>query len=519
MDERTRDEGLGAADHARVAVRRPLWARIAKWIAIGLLVLLVVAIAFVWIERRPIATHFLKNEFEQRGVTAKYHLDKVGFRTQQVSNLVIGDPKHPDLVAKKAIVQMRLKLDGSFRVYRVVARGVRLRGRLVHGRVSWGQLDKLLPPPSNKPFALPDIVLDVADSSISLATPFGPVGIALQGNGRLSGGFKGHVAISSPRLALGHCEANDLSAYLAVAVVARHPQVEGPVSLSSFACPVSHFSAVAPRFDAKAKFNESFTNVDGTGRMAIGTLTAGTNGLAAFVGDISYRGSLTNISGQVKLAAQRSRMATVTAERTRLNADYRLGMQAGTFSLRGNFAVDNSTLDPKMLGSVTAPLASAAGTPIGPVATSISSAIGRVASRFNASGHIRVVNFPGGGAARITEDANAYKAKVIDTAKGDASRFTQILKAYQQAPAVTRERMYLESLEQVLSDSSKVLVDVEKGSNLLYLPLDKLMQRTPSDDGAPSASSPGDAGLPPVSSTQDDSRRAVRPSRTSRESR
>jgi membrane protease subunit HflK len=124
-----------------------------------------------------------------------------------------------------------------------------------------------------------------------------------------------------------------------------------------------------------------------------------------------------------------------------------------------------------------------------------------------------------GGAARITEDANAYKAKVIDTAKGDASRFTQILKAYQQAPAVTRERMYLESLEQVLSDSSKVLVDVEKGSNLLYLPLDKLMQRTPSDDGAPSASSSGDAGLPPVSSTQDDSRRAVRPSRTSRESR
>ncbi len=94
---------------------------------------------------------------------------------------------------------MRLKLDGSFRVYRVVARGVRLRGRLVHGRVSWGQIDKLLPPPSNKPFQLPNIVLDVADSSISLATPFGPVGVALEGNGRLSGGFKGHASRSPVR--------------------------------------------------------------------------------------------------------------------------------------------------------------------------------------------------------------------------------------------------------------------------------------------------------------------------------
>ena len=90
---------------------------------------------------------------------------------------------------------MRLTWNGSFEVYRVFARGVRLRGRLVHGRVSWGQIDKLLPPPSNKPFQLPNIALDVADSSIALATPFGPAGIALEGNGNLTGGFR-----DAPRL-------------------------------------------------------------------------------------------------------------------------------------------------------------------------------------------------------------------------------------------------------------------------------------------------------------------------------
>jgi hypothetical protein len=370
--------------------------------AVGILALLLLVLALVWIERRPIATHFLKNEFEKRGVQARYHLDKVGFRTQQVSDLVIGDPNHPDLVARRATIEMRLKLDGSFRVYRVVARGVRLRGRLVHGKVSWGQIDKLLPPPSNKPFALPDIVLDVADSSIALGTPFGAVGVALEGNGRLSGGFKGRVAVASPRLAPGRCTAVDVHTNVAVSVVARHPKVDGPVTLASFTCPASRFYVVAPRFDAKASFNESFTSVDGSGRMAIGTVTAGANGLAAFVGDITYKGSLASVSGQVKLSAQRSRMATVTAERTRLNGGYHLGLRDGTFALSADFAADNSTLDPKMLDSVTVPLASAAGTPIGPVATSISNAIGRTASRFNAAGEIRVVNFPGGGGARVT---------------------------------------------------------------------------------------------------------------------
>ena len=386
----------------QVRRRAPLLARIAGITAVVLLLLLVVAIAIIWIDRRPIARHFLKSEFEKRGVTASYHLDRVGLRTQEVHNLIIGDPSHPDLVARHAIVQMHLKWNGNFAVYRIVARGVRLRGRLVHGKVSWGQLDKLLPPPTNKPFALPNIVLDIADSSISLATPFGPVGIAAEGNGRLTGGFKGRVAIDSPRLAPGRCAAIDLHVNAAVSVIARHPRVEGPVTLASFNCPTSNFYAIAPRFDAKAKFNEAFTSVDGSGRMAISTLTAGDNGLAAFNGNLTYKGTLYDVRGRVKLAAQASRLATIYADRTRLEGAYRLRMRAGTFTMLGGFAADNSMLDPSMIAGVVAPLASAKGTPVGPVATSIAGALSRTAHRFNIGGHITVVNFPGGGAARVT---------------------------------------------------------------------------------------------------------------------
>src|SRR3954452_4309331 len=230
MSERPNDQGRelhGTEPRTTIVVRPSRWGRIAMFAALAVLVLFALAVAAVWIQRRPIATHFLKGEFERRGVQASYHLDRVGFRTQQVSNLVIGDPKRPDLVARHALIQMRLKWDGSFQVYRVVARGVRLRGRLVNGRVSWCQIDRLLPPPSKQPFRLPDVVVDVADSSIALATPFGPAGIALEGNGKLSGGFKGRVAVASPRLVPGRCAATNLRTNLAVAVVARRPQVEG----------------------------------------------------------------------------------------------------------------------------------------------------------------------------------------------------------------------------------------------------------------------------------------------------
>jgi membrane protease subunit HflK len=81
-----------------------------------------------------------------------------------------------------------------------------------------------------------------------------------------------------------------------------------------------------------------------------------------------------------------------------------------------------------------------------------------------------------GKAARQLEEANAYKEQVIAEANGETSRFLQVLAEYTKAPEVTRKRLYLESVEQVLSNTSKVMVDVEGGNNLLYLPLDRIMQ-------------------------------------------
>lgn len=82
-----------------------------------------------------------------------------------------------------------------------------------------------------------------------------------------------------------------------------------------------------------------------------------------------------------------------------------------------------------------------------------------------------------GKAARMIQEAEGYKASVIARAQGDAKRFTQIAREYAKAPRVTRERLYIETMEAVMGSTTKVLVDQKGGNNLIYLPLDKLMDR------------------------------------------
>jgi len=81
-----------------------------------------------------------------------------------------------------------------------------------------------------------------------------------------------------------------------------------------------------------------------------------------------------------------------------------------------------------------------------------------------------------GTAARLIQESEGYKQSVIANAEGDASRFKQILVEYEKAPGVTRERMYLDMMQQVMGNVSKVMVDQKNGNSLLYLPLDKLIE-------------------------------------------
>src|SRR5438094_6367917 len=99
-----------------------------------------------------------------------------------------------------------------------------------------------------------------------------------------------------------------------------------------------------------------------------------------------------------------------------------------------------------------------------------------------------------GTAARLQQEADGYRQRVIASAEGDASRFKQVLTEYAKAPAVTRERIYIDTMQQVLQSTSKIMMDYRGSGNLLYLPLEKLMQGTGSaaDGAAPARAAPAE---------------------------
>jgi len=95
-----------------------------------------------------------------------------------------------------------------------------------------------------------------------------------------------------------------------------------------------------------------------------------------------------------------------------------------------------------------------------------------------------------GTAGRLKEEAEGYRSRVVAQAEGDAQRFKSVLTEYQKAPAVTRDRLYLETMQQVYSNVTKVMVDTRSSSNLLYLPLDKILQQQGVTGAAPAMAAP-----------------------------
>jgi len=129
-----------------------------------------------------------------------------------------------------------------------------------------------------------------------------------------------------------------------------------------------------------------------------------------------------------------------------------------------------------------------------------------------------------GAASRLAQEAEGYKARIVAQAQGDAQRFKLLLVEYQRAPQVTRDRLYLESMQQIYGSVTKILVESRQGSNMLFLPLDKIMQQVsqggaaaPAPEAAPAAPAAPGTAVPPASGgdsrTRDNSRGRERESR------
>ncbi len=394
MDDNERVEQVEAARR-----RRRRW----PYAVASVLIVLLIALLAVWLLRFTIAADFIDREFEKRGVQATYSVKRIGFRRQRIENLVIGDPRAPDLTAR----WVEIELDwGGFSLPDVAlirARGVRLRGRITGGRISLGEVDKLLPPPSGLPFRLPDQRIDVADSAIRLETPGGVVGIGLQGRGNLANGFRGHMAAVSRGLAFGECRIVEPSASLAVRVDQLSPSFRGPVASPSVACE-DGFALDRARFDVAATLSPALDSWRGNARLSAQRFLAGPARLAGMGGSISFEGNFEGTRGRLDIGSQAAAVGSARSNSTRIAGNYAVVPRSGALQLDGEASIQGVVLARPSMASIESPLRSLGGTPVEPIGEALADALARAAtSGADLHGQIAIVNNEGRGAVRLRE--------------------------------------------------------------------------------------------------------------------
>jgi len=355
--------------------RWPRRSRRVRNIVLVLAVLLLVALLAVWTQRKPIARDFVAKELAKRGVSARYEITKIGFRTQRLEKLSIGDPRRPDLTADWAEITTSIGL-GTVKVTGVRASGVRLYGKLVNGIFSFGEIDKLLPAPTGKPFTLPDLALELRDARMRLDLPNGPIGLKLEGNGNLTGGFKGKLAAATPALSFGDCALSNATAWLDLSVTDRQPRVAGPVRATGFACTGAGLALAAPEAEVDARLNEALNSWNGSARLQLARATLGGNRLERVTGAVGFDGGRRGTRGGIDIDARRLVAGPAGGQALRLDGRYTLGKLRGAMliALGGKASLEHVAIDRAMLGQLGGLGKMADGTPVAPLARALADA-------------------------------------------------------------------------------------------------------------------------------------------------
>ncbi|PZO76745.1 MAG: hypothetical protein DI632_10250 [Sphingomonas hengshuiensis] len=348
--------------------------------------------ALVWTQRRPIADNIVRRELEKRGVAARYRVAEIGLGRQRLVDVVIGDPRAPDLIADWIEVDTSVSLNGATVTGARVGQA-RLRATLrSDGTVSFGQIDRLLPPPSGKPFALPDFDVAVDDGRIRLATPYGLIGAKLAGRGNLADGFTGQLAAVSERLSLNGCGIERLAANLSLRTARTGPALAGPIRARAAAC--GDVRVMRPVVDAGATLSPGFDRWRGTARIQAERIAAPQTRVAALAGTIGFDGGARGTAGTLDLASRAFALPQLAGDGLSIAGRYAIG---GTPAFEGRVGARGARLDAATLARIVGIGKGAAGTPVALLATAAAQAAARAARRFDVTAEVAARPF----AARI----------------------------------------------------------------------------------------------------------------------
>jgi hypothetical protein len=376
-------------------LRRPRWALVI-W---GVVLLILLIVVVVWLSRIRIATDMLEQELEERGVRATYKVTRIGLRTQRIEDLVLGDPKNPDLTAEWVELDVALSWPEP-RVRLITARGVRVKGRIVDGKLRMGELDKLLPPPTGRPFRLPNQRVDLADAQMRLDTPVGQVGLSIEGKGNLAYSFEGRIAAVARRLTPGDCLVEAPRAVFAVATKDERPSFRGPLRADRVRC--GGIDLARPEFALRTTLQPALDGWRGDAGIRAARLSSGPHRFDNVSGRIAYDGDADQTRGTFDLAAAGATVGDYRAGRSRIDGRYAVSPNSGNVSLLADLSTKGlSAGGSAELAQVANMLSSADGTPIDPIGDALAAALRRAGQSFDADASLRFVRGRNYQAARL----------------------------------------------------------------------------------------------------------------------
>ncbi len=235
--------------------RRPVWRKRTLWLLFALVLLIALAVLGAWLARDRLASGVIDEQLAALDLPATYDVERIGPGEQVLTDIVIGDPARPDLT----IDRMRVALGWNWRtilsgptVGRVTVDKARLFGAVDEDGISFGSLDPLLFGGDDSGAGLPAIDLAVRDGRALIETPYGPVGVKLDGEGDLSGGFTATAAATAPALAIADCRLSQATAFGTLQMRNYGLDFEGPVRLGNVRCSNSAFAMRMAAFQTTA---------------------------------------------------------------------------------------------------------------------------------------------------------------------------------------------------------------------------------------------------------------------------
>lgn len=251
--------------------RRSRWRRI----GVPALAVALVALGGVWLTRERIADNVIASQLESLGLPATYDVASIGARTQVLRNVVIGDPKRPDLTVEQAEVRIDYHL-GLPTVAEIRLTKPRLYGSYLAGKLSFGALDKVLfaPPATKEPFRLPDLDLALDDGRALLLTDYGKLAFKADGKGGLRDGFAGTLAATAPQLSQAGCAGQGTSAFGKLTIAGERARFAGPLRLASLRC-ADGISAEKATVELDVRGDKDFAGLEGDAKLRGQALDAG----------------------------------------------------------------------------------------------------------------------------------------------------------------------------------------------------------------------------------------------------